>query len=604
MNTATLNLARKWRPKNFDEMVGQELSTRILKNSLYKAHYFPVYLFSGQRGCGKTTAARLFAAAINCDFLSEFQEKPQATLLPCGRCTSCVLMLAGSHPDFIEIDAASHTGVEHVRTLIDSAALLPTLGRKRVYLIDEAHMLSKAAFNAFLKTLEEPPKTTLFIFATTDVQKIIETVRSRCFQLFFTPVDRPSLVTYLTAVCAKEEITCEKQALELIATQVQGCVRDALNLLEQARFSGGTVTKSLVNNLLGYLSHEHVVMLAEIVLQKTPADLFACFERVSFKNVQIDRFWIQLMELVKQLMLIKNNVEAVSLTASKAVVKLAHNVSRAQLQNLFEELLALHALLIRIADQHMVCELMLLKICERNGNLPEDNQGTPIAPASLSPITDEEEEDEDEEDLEEDDEEEEIIDEGKTITNPLELRIVHHDKNVDERWGLFLNKIQHIDDRLIVSVFTHAVEARHNQDTVSLVVVFPQNFAFFEEILQQTRATWITFLQELYGKSVIFIAEFTAPSSSMKQSSPTTQERKTITPVQSMQPTVVGTDDVPTKQNVSKKSYTSFTKAPFTSKSLPQGKVLKTPVDIQMWPKTALVLHYFPGTVHIKDVRN
>ena len=188
METVKLNLTRKWRSQDFESIIGQSLAVKMLKNSLYAGHYFPVYLFAGQRGCGKTTTARVFARAINCQQLSEFQKQPKKISVPCGTCDSCVAMAQGRHQDFIEIDAASHTGVDNMRSIIEAASFLPLMGKKKVYLIDEAHMLSKAAFNALLKILEEPPSSALFILATTDPDKIIETVRSRCFRLFFQPI--------------------------------------------------------------------------------------------------------------------------------------------------------------------------------------------------------------------------------------------------------------------------------------------------------------------------------------------------------------------------------------------------------------------------------
>ena len=216
MGEVKLNLARKWRSKQFEEIVGQDLSVRMLKNSLYLQQYFPVYLFSGQRGCGKTTTARIFAASLNCEQLSEFQKNPQNHIIPCRKCLSCKAMECGNHPDFIEIDAASHTGVDNVRSLIDSAFLLPLMGRKKIYLIDEAHMLSKAAFNALLKILEEPPASVTFILATTDPQKIIDTVHSRCFQLFFRPVAMEVLHARLREVCTQENIAFYDAGLTLI----------------------------------------------------------------------------------------------------------------------------------------------------------------------------------------------------------------------------------------------------------------------------------------------------------------------------------------------------------------------------------------------------
>ena len=176
------NLARAWRAKTFDELIGQELSVRLLKNSLAKKCLFPVYLLSGLRGSGKTSMGRIFAAAVNCERLHDFQvsgasESSDAVSLPCLKCASCCAMRAGNHPDFVEIDAASYTGVDNVRQIIESASFLPVMGSKKVYLIDEAHMLSKAAFNAFLKILEEPPATVLFLLATTEDHKILDTVK-------------------------------------------------------------------------------------------------------------------------------------------------------------------------------------------------------------------------------------------------------------------------------------------------------------------------------------------------------------------------------------------------------------------------------------------
>ena len=231
MEMIKLNRARKWRSQNFDQIIGQDLSVRILKNSLYLGHYFPVYLFAGQRGCGKTTTARVFAAALNCEQLSTFQQNPKKASVPCLQCSSCVAMQAGKHPDFIEIDAASHTGVDNIRQIIESSSLLPLMGHKKVYLIDEAHMLSKAAFNALLKILEEPPASALFILATTNPLKIIDTVRSRCFQLFFSPVASTPLLQHLKHICSNERIEYQDAALEQIIKHTQGSVRDALNLL-------------------------------------------------------------------------------------------------------------------------------------------------------------------------------------------------------------------------------------------------------------------------------------------------------------------------------------------------------------------------------------
>lgn len=271
MIQSSLHLTHKWRPTRFEDIVGQDLAVRMIKNGLYTGYYFPVYLFSGMHGCGKTTMARVFSAALNCHQLSQFQQQPKTTALPCLACSSCVAMREGRHPDFIEIDAASHTGVDHVRQLTENASLLPVMGNKKIYLIDEAHMLSRAAFNALLKILEEPPKNAFFMLVTTDVDKVIETVRSRCFQVLFKPLSQDSLVAHMQTICEKEQIQYERDGLIAIAREVGGAARDALHLIEQVRFGFGSVTYESVMSLLGY---------------PPPAVLFGLFENTMTGNTE------------------------------------------------------------------------------------------------------------------------------------------------------------------------------------------------------------------------------------------------------------------------------------------------------------------------------
>ncbi|MBY0109853.1 MAG: DNA polymerase III subunit gamma/tau [Candidatus Babeliaceae bacterium] len=258
----TVHLARKWRSKNFNELVGQELSVRLLKNSLYKKAFFPAYLFSGLRGSGKTSMGRIFAAAVNCEQLDEFIKAPQIVILPCSICMSCKALFAGQHPDFIEIDAASHTGVDNMRLIIENASMLPTLARKKIYLIDEAHMLSKAAFNAALKILEEPPVHVMFILATTDPEKIIETIKSRCFQIFFDPIPSETLIQHLQKICQAEAIDYDSQGLDLLAQQSGGSARDALTMLERVALAeDNKVTGDSVSRVLGIIGRPMIMKL-------------------------------------------------------------------------------------------------------------------------------------------------------------------------------------------------------------------------------------------------------------------------------------------------------------------------------------------------------
>ncbi|MDO9064687.1 MAG: DNA polymerase III subunit gamma/tau, partial [Sulfuricella sp.] len=219
-------LARKWRPKTFTELVGQEHVVKALSNALDQQRLHHAYLLTGTRGVGKTTLARILAKALNCE--------TGITSSPCGQCSACREIDSGRFIDLLELDAASNTGIDNMREVLDNAQYAPTSGRFKVYLIDEVHMLSKAAFNSMLKTLEEPPEHVKFILATTDPQKIPVTVLSRCLQFNLKQMPPMAIVGHLQNVMAQENIPFELPALQLLARAAQGSMRDALSLLDQA----------------------------------------------------------------------------------------------------------------------------------------------------------------------------------------------------------------------------------------------------------------------------------------------------------------------------------------------------------------------------------
>lgn len=248
--------------------MGQELAVRLLQNSLYRDLLFPVYLFSGQRGCGKTTLARIFATALNCRLLGEFRAAPRETIVPCGTCDSCEYMKMGIHPDFHEIDAASHPGVDHVRQLIETTALVPQVGTKRIYLIDEAHMLSKAACNALLKTLEEPVCSAVFLLATTEPHKILETVRSRCFMVSLYPLEMENMISVLERVCQQEQISYEREGLRDIIMHAEGSARDAITNLERVFIAYGSIESAGVRALLNVPPQETIHRLCDAIIAR------------------------------------------------------------------------------------------------------------------------------------------------------------------------------------------------------------------------------------------------------------------------------------------------------------------------------------------------
>ncbi len=243
--SVSVSLYRRFRPQTFEEIAGQETVVDVLKKTLQRNQAGHAWLFSGPRGCGKTTAARLLAKALNCKGLVDGYE-------PCGKCAQCISISAGDSLDVVEIDGASNNGVEEIRELKTHVSLSPFSARWKVYIIDEVHMLSISAFNALLKTLEEPPPFVIFILATTEPQKVPATIRSRCRHLPFHRIEVPAVCSRLSRVASEEKIPFDPDALREIARHADGALRDALSLLEQAAsLGGGEVSKDAVDRLLG-----------------------------------------------------------------------------------------------------------------------------------------------------------------------------------------------------------------------------------------------------------------------------------------------------------------------------------------------------------------
>jgi DNA polymerase III subunit gamma/tau len=284
-------LARKWRPKSFSQIIGQDHVTRALKNALDNNRLHHAYLFTGTRGIGKTTFARIFAKCLNCT--------SKITSNPCGKCIACQEIDAGHFIDLIEIDAASRTKVEDTRELLDNVQYAPTYGRYKIYLIDEVHMLSTHSFNALLKTLEEPPAHVKFLLATTDPQKLPITILSRCLQFNLKTVPSEKIAEHLADILQQEQITFELPALQQLARCSEGSVRDALSLLDQAiAYGNNNVALADVNAMLGATEDTY---LLDIVTALTKHDATAAFTTINLLGEQAADFFNVLENLLSLL---------------------------------------------------------------------------------------------------------------------------------------------------------------------------------------------------------------------------------------------------------------------------------------------------------------
>ena len=302
---------QKYRPGNLDELVGQEFISITLKQALISQKIAPAYLFNGPRGTGKTSSARIFAKSLNC--LSSKQPTPN----PCGKCELCIQIAEGNALDIIEIDAASNTGVENIREIIDRARFAPTQARWKVYVIDECHMLSTAASNALLKTIEEPPERVVFILATTNPERVINTIQSRCQKFDFKRISSNTIFHNLSAIANKESIKFEDQALKLIAKRSNGGMRDAQSLLDQLSLLPNGVTTKNVQSLLGEVSENDLTDLINALINNEPESLLISCNNLYDAGNEPNEILVGLLNITRDLLLktLNNNYSEIYYTS-------------------------------------------------------------------------------------------------------------------------------------------------------------------------------------------------------------------------------------------------------------------------------------------------
>jgi DNA polymerase-3 subunit gamma/tau len=387
-------LARKWRPANFKQMVGQEHVLQALMNALDSNRLHHAYLFTGTRGVGKTTIARIFAKSLNCEqgISSE----------PCGSCSSCAEIDEGRSVDLIEIDAASRTGVDDMRELLDNVQYAPTRGRFKIYLIDEVHMLSRHSFNALLKTLEEPPPHIKFLLATTDPQKVPVTVLSRCLQFNLKRMSKAQILSQLQFLTEQEEVNAEDSALTLLAAAADGSMRDALSLLDQAiGYGGGSVQQEAVESMLGSISRDFLVRLFDALADQSASVLLQEARLVIEHNPDYQRVCAEMIALLQQLALYQSDPKLINEDeyGEELLQKYSTRWSAEEIQLYYQILLQGRQDLLISPDEASGFEMLMLRLLafspqiegqEANIEQPDVKKKPEVKPHLADPANDQE----------------------------------------------------------------------------------------------------------------------------------------------------------------------------------------------------------------------
>ena len=390
-------LARKWRPRNFSEMVGQEHVQRTLINALDNDQLHHAFLFTGTRGVGKTTIARILAKSLNCE--------KGVTSQPCGECSACRAINEGHFVDLIEVDAASKTKVEDTRELLENVQYTPSQGRYKVYLIDEVHMLSKHSFNALLKTLEEPPPHVKFLFATTDPQQLPVTILSRCLQFNLKRIPVDMISAYLAKVLEQEKISAEPAALLLIARAADGSMRDALSLTDQAiAYGKGQLIESDVRSMLGTIDRNHVIKILQALHQQNATALLEASRQIEEQAFDFPNVLSELSSLLHEIALAQMVPDALDSGTEhrEEITELAQQLSPEDIQLFYQIVITGRRDLPLAPDMRSGFEMILLRMLSfkpatthdqatnsaaiQPTGIPPTRQAQPAAAQASSPV--------------------------------------------------------------------------------------------------------------------------------------------------------------------------------------------------------------------------
>ncbi len=504
-----LIFARKFRPQTFDEIVGQETITTTLKNAIRQERVPQSFLFSGPRGVGKTSTARILAKALNC--------KDGPTETPCGKCVSCKEIEQGSSMDVLEIDGASNRGIEEIRGLRETVKFKPSAGNFKIYIIDEVHMLTTEAFNALLKTLEEPPSHVKFIFATTEAYKVPLTILSRCQRFQFKRISVAEVAEKLGKIAQKEKLKYEKNALLMIAKATEGALRDAESLLDQlASFSDGEIKEADVLTLLGLASETLYVDVLNAIRGKKGDEIFGLVKKLYEEGADLGQFAKGLFEVFRHLLVLKTAPKADALIdASSEMLKklrgLAEDFSAGELLLALSILQNLQVQLRRpVATPKLLAEAALLKLVYLDGLKPVETliqsaasgaRALPVAPVAekktIKPVSIEMPTLSGE-------------DVPREVPTPVSLNpaAVHVSRGESVQEGLTLNDVERVWPQVIecvkakrMSLSLYLSEAEPAElDGMVIVLGLPSEFRFHKEMLE--KETNKQFIEEAFSQAL------------------------------------------------------------------------------------------------------